>query len=58
MTRSRVRRTEEKTREVNRIQNTLEETTLTWGAVVSDLMGNASRMIVQAIADGESDPVP
>jgi len=51
-----VRLTQEKAREVNRVQKTLEDTNLKLGDVVSDIMGKASRMILQAIADGESDP--
>lgn len=56
LTRYRVRLTEEKAREVNRVQKTLEDTNLKLGDVVSDIMGKASRMILQAIADGETDP--
>jgi transposase len=56
LTRYRVRLTEEKAREVNRVQKTLEDTNLKLGDVVSDIMGKASRMILQAITDGESDP--
>lgn len=56
MTRYRVRLTEEKAREVNRVQKTLEDTNLKLGDVVSDIMGKASRMILHAIADGEADP--
>ena len=56
LTRYRVRLTQEKAREVNRVQKTLEDTNLKLGDVVSDIMGKASRMILQAIADGESDP--
>lgn len=48
--------TEERAREVNRVQKTLEGTNLKLGDVVSDVMGKASRMILSAIADGESDP--
>jgi transposase len=48
---------EEKAREVKRVQKTLEETHVPWGDVVSDLMGKASRLILQAIAAGETDPV-
>src|SRR6266516_767980 len=55
LTRYRVRLTEEKAREVNRVQKSLEDTNLKLGDVVSDIMGKASRMILQAIADGESD---
>lgn len=56
LTRYRVRLTEERAREVNRVQKTLEGCNLKIGDVISDVMGKASRMILQAIADGESDP--
>jgi transposase len=56
LTRYRVRLTEEKAREVNRVQKTLEDTNLKLGDVVSDIMGKASRLILQAIVDGETDP--
>src|SRR5579885_295580 len=56
LTRYRVRLTEERAREVNRLQKTLEDTNLKWGDVVSDIMGKASRMTLQAIVDGETDP--
>jgi len=57
LTRYRTRLVEERTREVNRVQKTLEDTNLKLGDVVSDVMGKASRMILGAIADGETDPV-
>lgn len=56
LTRYRVKLTEEKAREINRVQKTLEDTNLKLGDVVSDIMGKASRMILYAIADGETDP--
>ncbi len=56
LTRYRVRLTEEKAREVNRVQKTLEDMNLKLGDVVSDIMGKASRMILQAMVDGETDP--
>ena len=56
LTRSRVRLTEEKAREVKRVQKTLEDTKLKLGDVVSDIRGKASRMILQALVDGETDP--
>jgi len=56
LTRYRVRLTEEKAREVHRVQKTLEDMNLKLGDVVSDIMGKASRMILQAIVDGETDP--
>ena len=55
LTRYRVGLTEEKAREVQRVQKTLEDTTLKLGDVGSSIMGKASRMILHAIADGESD---
>jgi transposase len=56
LTRYRVRLTEERSREVNRIQKTLEDTNLKLGDVVSDVMGKASRLILNALANGETDP--
>jgi transposase len=56
LTRYRVRLSEERAREVNRVQKTLEGCNLKLGDVVSDVMGKASRMILSAIANGESDP--
>ena len=56
LTRYRVRLTEERSREVNRLQKTLEDTNLKLGDVVSDIMGKASRLILQAIVEGETDP--
>ena len=56
LTRYRVRLTEERAREVNRVQKTLEGTNRKLGDVVSDVMGKASRLILWAIANGESDP--
>ncbi len=57
LTRYRVRLSEERAREVNRVQKTLEGMNLKLGDVVSDIMGKACRMILRSIADGESDPV-
>jgi transposase len=56
LTRYRVKLTEEKAREINRVQKTLEDTNLKLGDVVSDIMGKASRIILQAMSDGETDP--
>jgi transposase len=56
LTRYRVKLTEEKAREINRVQKTLEDTNLKLGDVVSDIMGKASCMILHAIVDGETDP--
>src|SRR5947209_14016570 len=46
LTRYRVRLTEERAREVNRVQKTLEGDNLKLVDVVSDVMGKASRMIL------------
>jgi transposase len=55
LTRYRTKLTEERTREINRLQKTLEDTNLKLGDVVSDIMGKASRMILSALAEGETD---
>ena len=57
LTRYRTRLTEERAREINRLQKTLEDTNLKLGDVVSDVMGKASQMILHAIVQGETDPV-
>jgi transposase len=56
LTRYRTRLVEERAREVNRLQKTLEDTNIKLGDVVSDVLGKAARMILQALADGETDP--
>lgn len=48
---------EERAREINRLQKTLEDTNLKLGDVVSDILGKAARMILNAVAAGETDPV-
>ncbi len=57
LTRYRSRLVEERAREINRLQKTLEDSNLKLGDVVSDVMGKASQRILQAIVDGETDPV-
>lgn len=56
LTRYRVKLSEERAREVNRVQKTLEGMNIKLGDVVSDVMGKASRLILEAIANGESEP--
>jgi transposase len=56
LTRYRTRLVEERAREVNRLQKTLEDTNLKRGDVVSDIMGKAARAMLQAIVAGETDP--
>ena len=46
---------EERTREINRLQKTLEDINLKLGNVVSDIMGKTARMILSAVARGETD---
>ncbi len=55
LTRYRVSLVEERTRTVNRVQKTLEDTNLKLGDVVSDVLGKAARSILEAVRDGESD---
>src|SRR5215472_7399489 len=56
LTRYRTRLVEERAREINRLQKTLEDTNLKLGDVVSDVMGKAARIILSALVEGESDP--
>lgn len=56
LTRYRTKLVEERAREINRLQKTLEDTNLKLGDVVSDVMGKASRMVLLAVVDGETDP--
>jgi transposase len=56
LTRYRTRLVEERAREVNRLQKTLEDTNLKLGDVVSDVMGKAAQMILYAVVNGETDP--
>ncbi len=57
LTRYRTSLVEERAREVNRLQKTLEDTNLKLGDVVSDVMGKAARMILWELVEGETDPV-
>lgn len=57
LTRYRTSLVEERAREVNRLQKTLEDTNLKLGDVVSDVMGKASGLILAAIVAGETDAV-
>ena len=55
LTRYRTSLVEERAREVNRLQKTLEDTNLKLGDVVSDVLGKASRLILAAVVAGETD---
>lgn len=57
LTRYRAKLVEERAREINRLQKTLEDTNLKLGDVVSDVMGKASQMILHAVVEGETDPM-
>jgi transposase len=56
LTRYRTRLVEERAREINRLQKTLEDTNLTLGDVGSSVMGKASRCILDLLVEGETDP--
>jgi transposase len=56
LTRYRTSLVDERAREINRLQKTLEDTNLKLGDVVSDVMGKASCLILAAIVEGETDP--
>ena len=55
LTRYRTSLVEERAREVNRLQKTLEDTNLKLGDVVSDVMGKAAQLILHAVVEGETD---
>jgi transposase len=57
LTRYRTTLVEERARTVNRLQKTLEDTNLKLGDVVSDIMGQSARAILEALLAGETDPV-
>ncbi|WP_399632655.1 transposase [Sporosarcina sp. SG10008] len=48
---------EERARQHNRIQKVLEGANIKLGSVVSDIMGVSARDMLNAIADGEDDPM-
>jgi transposase len=57
LTRSRANLVDERARAVNRLQKTLEDTTLTVGDVATDIMGTSARALVEALRAGHTDPV-
>lgn len=56
LTRLRTTLTRERTRLVNRVHKTLEDTNLKLSSVLTDIMGQTGRHILQAILHGEEDP--
>jgi transposase len=56
LTRTRYQRTREKVRLQNQLESLLEEAHIKLSSLVSDLLGASSRRMLNAIADGETDP--
>lgn len=56
LTRYRKQLLQERSREVQRLQKTLEDAGIKLGAVVSDIMGKSARAMLQALLNGTSDP--
>ena len=56
LTRYRTTLVEERTRAINRLQKTLEDTNFKLGDVVSDILGKSGRAILDALLAGERDP--
>lgn len=48
---------DERARQHNRIQQVLDGANIKLGSVVSDIMGVSARDMLNAIADGEDDPI-
>jgi transposase len=57
LTRHRAQLTDEHTRVANRIHKTLEDANIKLGAVASDILGKSGRAMLQALLDGQRDPV-
>jgi transposase len=57
LTRYRKKLIEERTRETQRIQKLLEDAGIKLDSVVSDVLGKSARQMLQALIDGERDPV-
>lgn len=56
LTRTRKQLTRERTQHVQRIQKVLEDANVKLASVVSDVTGKSARAIVDALANGETDP--
>lgn len=57
LTRMQVSLVQERSRLVNQVQKVLEEAGIKLSTVLSDVMGLSGRAILNAVCDGESDPV-
>jgi len=56
LTRYRTSLVEERVRQANRVQKVLEDANIKLAAVVSDVLGVSGRLMLRALADGESEP--
>jgi transposase len=57
LTRLRTQLVEEKTRTINRLQKELEDANIKLGSVASHVLGVSGRAMLQALMEGEQDPV-
>lgn len=57
LTRYRTSLVQERTRAVNRLQKTLEDTNLKLGDVATDILGKSARAMLEALLAGQTDPV-
>lgn len=56
LTRYRMSLVQERSRAVNRLQKTLEDTNLKLGDVASDILGKSARAMLEALLAGQTDP--
>ncbi len=56
LTRTRKQFVEEKTRQIQRIQKTLEDANIKLDGVISDIVGTTGRAMLEALIAGETDP--
>lgn len=56
LTRTRKQFVQEKTRQTQRIQKTLEDANIKLDGVISDILGTSGRAMLQALVAGETDP--
>jgi transposase len=57
LTRHRTQLVEEKTRTANRVQKVLEDANIKLASVATDILGVSGRAMLQALIEGEEDPV-
>ena len=56
LTRARTIITQERTREIQRLEKLLEDACIKLSAVASNITGVSGRLILQALIDGQTDP--